>query len=167
MDEIDKIIDAIILAEVGNKPNGGYTNDPHDAGGRTQWGIAERSNPEAWLDNKVTEEEARAIYRKRYVDGPGFSGITDRHLQHFLVDWGVISGPAIAIQHLQRTLGVQADGTLGAVTLAAANNADPRALVNRLVIARVKMIGQIIHRRPSQVQWINGWLNRALEFFVV
>src|SRR5688572_24435193 len=128
MDEIEKIIDAILEAEGGSK----MINDPADAGGRTQYGIAERSNPEAWRDNRVSEEEARAIYRQKYVDGPGFSGISDGHLQHFLVDWGVISGPAIAIRYLQQALNVDVDGNLGAITLAAANSADPRRLVNRL-----------------------------------
>ena len=37
------------------------TNDPLDKGGRTQFGISEKSNPLAWTDNHVTEAEARAI----------------------------------------------------------------------------------------------------------
>ena len=92
-DHITHIIDAILKAEGGGK----FTDNPQDGGGRTQFGIAEESNPGAWADNRVTEDEARAIYRKKYVDGPGFDKISDPHLQHLLVDWGVNSGPAVSI----------------------------------------------------------------------
>ena len=55
-DNIDRIIDNVIAAEGGSTA----TNDPADGGGRTQYGISERANPEAWADGKVTAEEARA-----------------------------------------------------------------------------------------------------------
>lgn len=47
------------------KREGGFVNNPADAGGRTDKGISEKSNPAAWADGKVTEEEARAIYQRR------------------------------------------------------------------------------------------------------
>lgn len=158
---IKDIIDAVIKAEGGSKS----TDDPHDAGGRTQYGIAERSNPEAWLDNHVSEEEARAIYTNKYVIGPGFDKINDPHLKHLLVDWGVLSGPGIAIKCLQQSLNLKDDGILGAITLAAANNADSRRLTNQLVVARAKMVGRIVQKNPSQARFISGWLNRIFEFF--
>jgi lysozyme family protein len=156
------IIDAIIKAEGGSK----FTDDPHDKGGRTQYGISERSNPEAWRDGRVTEEEARAIYYKRYVSGPGFDKITDPKLQHFLCDFAVHSGPGIAIKYLQRAIDVEDDGVLGPRTLAAVNAADARHLVNRLVVDRVKMIGRLVVANPSQLKYLNGWLNRILEFLL-
>ena len=166
MSTIDDIIDAVIKAEVGNKPNGGYTNDPTDSGGRTQYGIAESSNPQAWADNKVTEGEARAIYRKKYVDGPGFGNVSDSHLQHLLVDYGVNSGPVVAIQALQRSVGAKVDGNLGPKTLVLVNGFDPRKLANLLVAERIRMIGRIVQRNPSQVRFLGGWLDRAISFMV-
>src|SRR5688572_12640585 len=103
------IIDAILVAEGGSKA----TNDPNDKGGRTQFGISEKAHPKAWADNKVTEEEARAIYSKKYISGPGFDRIDNEKLRHFLVDFGVNSGPGIAIQCLQRVVGTPVDGILG------------------------------------------------------
>jgi len=165
-DEIDDIIDAVIDAETDDDNPSKVTNDPSDGGGRTQYGIAERSNPRAWADGKVTEEEARAIYRRKYVDGPGFSKIVDSRLQHFLVDWGVISGPGIAIKYLQQAIGTTVDGILGPKSLQAANEADPGRLLNQLVDARVLMMCRIVQKAPSQARFIVGRCKRALEFRV-
>lgn len=135
-----------------------------DKGGRTQYGISEKANPEAWADGKVTEEEAREIYRRKYVLGPGFDKIPDFHLRAQLVDFGVNSGPALAIMKLQVILGVDVDGVLGPQTLQALSQVHPEAVSTRLVAERVKMIGRIIKKDPSQLKNINGWLDRALEF---
>jgi len=158
--EIDKIIDAVIKAEGGSKA----TNDPVDKGGRTQYGISEKSNPEAWADDKVTEEEARAIYRNKYLDGPGFSRLLDHRLQRFLVDWGVISGPDIVIKYLQRAIGVKDDGVIGDKTTERANSLDAGVLVNKLIDERIKMMCRIVQKTPSQLKYLMGWVNRALEF---
>jgi len=157
---IDDLITDIIEREGGATA----TNDPKDAGGRTQYGISERSNPDAWKDGKVTEAEARQIYLQKYVVGPGFDKIVDSQLQAQLVDYGVHSGPAIAIQKLQSAIGVAVDGKLGPATLQALEQLDPRIINNRLVAARIKMIGQIVVKVPSQLKYLNGFLNRALEF---
>jgi lysozyme family protein len=153
-----EIIDQVILNEGGATA----TNNPADRGGRTQFGISERANPQAWLDGKVTEDEARAIYEQKYLKGPGFDQIHDSRLQAQLVDYGVVSGPFVAIQKLQDALGLTTDGVLGPHTLAAAN-ANPRAN-QALVKARVMMIARIVQKNPSQVQFLAGWLARALEF---
>lgn len=153
-------IDAVIKAEGGAKA----TDDPTDSGGRTQYGISEKANPEAWLDGQVTEEEARAIYSRKYVSGPGFDKIVDGRLQHLLVDWGVTSGPGVAIGYLQRAIGVSDDGVLGPKTLDAANDRDAVWLVNRMVDDRVRMFCKIVGKNRSQGKYLVGWVNRALEF---
>lgn len=154
----DSIINDILKRE------GAATNDPLDKGGRTAFGISEKSNPEAWKDGKVTEDEARAIYEQKYVKGPKFDLITDPHLRAQLVDFGVTSGPQLVISKLQEILGVKVDGVIGAATLKAISAIHPEDLSNALVVTRVKMIGKIVVNNPSQLKFLNGWLNRALEF---
>lgn len=162
MGDLNTLIDDIIAKEGGSKA----TNDPADKGGRTQYGISERSFPEAWNDGKVTEQEAREIYLSKFVVGPGFSKIPPSHskVQSILVDWGVNSGPIIAIQHLQRLLVVPVDGVFGPGTLAALISADPQLLAAKLVRERVKMIARVVQKNPSQVKFLGGWLDRALSF---
>lgn len=164
--KLTTVIDAVILAEVGNKPDGGFTNDPLDKGGRTAYGISEKANPEAWADGKVTEDEARAVYFKKYVEGPGFDKIPYTKLQHQLIDFGVNSGPFVAIQRLQEALGVVADGKIGPATLAALEKAKPEAVNNEVVALRVKLFCKICVKNPTQLKFLNGWVNRAFEFLV-
>lgn len=154
------VIDDVIAREGGGK----VTNNPIDKGGRTQYGISERSNPEAWADGKVTADEARAIYIRKYVEGPGFDKITDPQLRNQLIDFGVNSGPAVAIQKLQAIVGVTTDGVVGPDTLAALSKLHPDDVCNSLVAARIRMICKIVQKNPSQLQFLLGWCDRALQF---
>jgi lysozyme family protein len=160
---IDNIITEVIEAEGGDK----VTNRPTDSGGRTQFGISEKHNPEAWEDGKVTEQEARDIYFKKYVSTPGFDKVTPTRLQHQLVDFGVLSGSQIATTKLQEILEVEADGILGPETLGALSERDWVQVNNKLVVARVKLFGRLVQRRPKDLEYLSGWLNRALEFLVI
>lgn len=160
--DIDTIISGVMEREGGSK----VTNDPIDGGGKTRYGISEKANPEAWKDGQVTEAEAREIYLKKYVVGPGFHRIppSHKHTQAQLIDWGVNSGPMIAVQNLQEALKVNKDGVFGSNTLEALLGIDDRILNNLLVAARVRMVGRIVKRNPSQLRFLLGWLERALGF---
>lgn len=156
------VIDQVIAREGG----AATTNDPADHGKRTQYGISEKANPQAWADNKVSEAEAREIYEKKYVIGPGFSKIADKQLRAQLIDFGVNSGSFLAIQRLQEILCVSVDGILGPKTLEALSKANPRAVNNALVVARLKMIGRLLVRNPNQHKFALGWISRCCEFLV-
>lgn len=157
-----KIIDEILRKEGGDAE----TNDPKDRGGRTKYGISEKSNPAAWADGQVTEQEARDIYERKYITLPGFGKIPATHprAKEILVDWGVISGPELAKRELQGILGVKQDGVLGPITLAKLAGIDDRSLTNLIAVARMKMMGRIVKRDPSQLRFLLGWLNRAAEW---
>lgn len=136
-----------------------------DKGGRTQFGISERANPEAWADNKVTEEEAREIYERKYVRTPKFDLIPDDALRAQLVDFGVNSGPMVAIMKLQQIVGADVDGVIGPDTLKRLAVQDPVRVGQLLVAERIRLIGRVVMRDPkTQLQNLVGWLNRALEF---
>lgn len=155
---IESIISEIIARE------GPPTDDPLDKGGRTAYGISEKSNPEAWADGHVTEAEARDIYYRKYVISPGFDKVKDPGLRAQLVDFGVTSGPQLAIMKLQQIVGAEIDGVLGPQTHAAISKMHAEDISNHLTIARVRMIGRIVSKNPSQLKFLNGWLDRALQF---
>lgn len=157
---IDTIIGDVIKREGGATA----TNDPADPGGRTQFGISERANPGAWADGKVTEEEAREIYKKKYVFGPKFDKILDPGLQAHLIDWGVNSGPSIAIQALQRVLKVTVDGVLGKETFHALEQHNPILVNNAVLKERVLMLCRVVQKNPAQLKFLTGLVSRALEF---
>jgi len=143
---------------------GPETDDPADAGGRTKYGISEAANPDLWKDGPPTEAQSRARYEQRYIQGPGFDKIQDAQLRTQLIDFGVNSGPMVAIQKLQGILHVDVDGVLGPQTLGALAMMHADDANTALVVARVKMIGKIVTKNPTQLKFLNGWLNRSLEW---
>ena len=135
----DQIIDDLIERE------GGYVHDPADRGGPTKHGITQRAL-RAWRGHAVTaddvrhltEEEARAIYHRRYVSEPGFTTLPDP-LRAQVVDDGVMSGPRQAVRDLQRAIGcVQVDGVLGPKTRRALARQGHRVVHARLIQERTK-----------------------------
>ena len=158
MPSTDQIL-ALIL-----KNEGGYTNHPADTGGETHYGISRTAHPEAWVDGTVSQEAARAIYLTQYVTYPKFDQIPDPYLMMQLVDFGVHSGPGLAIMKLQGILGVTVDGILGPETFGTMAQRDPRDINNRLAVERAKMLGRIVIRDKSQIAFLSGWLNRALSY---
>jgi lysozyme family protein len=159
--KFDIIIEDIIRREGGAKA----TNTPGDLGGRTQYGVSERSFPEAWADGKVTEREAKDIYLQKFVKGPKYDHLPEV-IAAQVVDWAVTSGPYIATKGLQLALGVEADGVMGPQTLAAVQQADLRSLGNKVAVERLKMYGRLVSSKPTQAKFALGWITRAAEFIV-
>jgi lysozyme family protein len=161
-----QIIDAIIERE------GGFVDHPSDKGGPTKFGITAATLSEhrggTMVDatdvEHLTIDEARIIYRQRYLVRPGFDKVTDDNLRALLVDWGVHSGPANAIRGLQRALNVAPDGVLGPITLLALPHLDARKVYAKTLAARARFIAAILQRDESQRVFAAGWINRLAEF---
>ena len=133
-------------------------------GNLTVYGISQRNNPEMFTNGPPTEAQARVFYAAKYVVAPGFNNITDINLQAQLIDFGINSGPAIAIQKLQAILKVEVDGILGPLTLAAISAVDPKWLNNQLVGARCLMFANLALNSAANVQFIVGWITRAISY---
>lgn len=67
-DEFERLI-AFVL-----KHEGGYSNDPRDAGGETKFGISKRAYPGLDIKN-LTEDEAKEIYKRDYWDKAGCNAL--------------------------------------------------------------------------------------------
>lgn len=159
----DQIIDGILKRE------GGYVNHPADPGGATNRGITFQTlmewRSDATLDDlkALTEDEARAIYRERYIHAPGFGAIENGALRALVVDCGVNHGITGATKMIQRAVGVPADGVFGAVTLAALNAGGMEAYWN-LCAERVRWYGRHVAANPDKLPFLSGWLNRVADF---
>ena len=112
-----RCLDIVLAAE------GGYVDNPLDAGGATNMGIT-RATLARWRGvvpasdlpkaevRALTRAEAAAIYEARYwrrVAGPELPAGLDLAL----FDYAVNSGPVRAVKTLQTALGVVADGLVG------------------------------------------------------
>jgi lysozyme family protein len=148
-------------------------NHPADRGGPTNFGITAQTLG-AWRRlgrpattaqvQALTEAEARAIYRQRYLTGPGFDAITHPPLLQLLVDSAVHSGPRRAVQWLQSALGVTTDGVLGPKTRAALAQTDQAVLYGKVLAQRLRYLGRLITDDPRQSAFAAGWMNRMAEF---
>lgn len=162
---IDALLDDVIRRE------GGYVHHPADRGGCTHYGItlatlAEwRRQPVSCDDvRQLTLAEAREVYRRRYVQAPGFDRVTDPALQALLVDYAVHSGPRRAVEALQRAVGATVDGRLGPQTLAALDRVGPEITQRAVLRLRGEHLAALLQADPTQRVFAAGWLRRLLEF---
>lgn len=157
---IDQLISEIIQRESVKD-----TNNPKDSGGRTKYGISEKWNPEAWSKGAPTLEQARAIYQDRYITQPGFIKLMfSDSLFSQVVDFGVLSGPKVAIMHLQKVMGRVQDGILGPADIEAIKKVNPDVINNRLVDDRILMLDRVVQKHPQDIEFLFGWHTRALSF---
>jgi lysozyme family protein len=161
----ETVLDDIIRRE------GGYVDHEKDRGGPTNHGVTQatladwRGRPVTADEvKKLTEVEAREIYRERYLTLPKLHLIADAKVRALAVDCAVNHGPTQAVKLLQLAARVFPDGILGLKTEAAVNRMTPSALYARLCAARVRYYGRIITKNPSQAVFAAGWCNRIAEF---
>jgi lysozyme family protein len=81
-----------------------------------------------------------------------------------IVDWGYHSRRKTVARIVQRLIAVFIDGIVGPKTLAAINTWDQQKLFDTLKIERNVFLNNIIKRRPDQVVFYNGWMNRLKAF---
>ena len=111
--------DACFTVVVGEE--GGYTDDPNDPGGETNWGISKAAYPA--LDIKdLTEAAAKAIYQRDYWAPSQCDGLPAA-LAMMVFDAAVNNGVQRAKEWLQAAVGVATDGVIGPQTLAALKTA--------------------------------------------
>lgn len=165
-DTIDALIGRVIERE------GGYVDNPNDAGGPTKYGITLatlhgwRKVPVGAADvANLTASEAAQIYRQNYFVGPGLDAVKDPMIQEFLFDYAVNSGTGAAVRALQTALGVPADGSFGPQSKAALDRVNNQvALFYRLKCERYELLLRFIGSSPGNAVFASGWANRLDQF---
>lgn len=168
MAEIKKFEPFILKWEGGAK----YTNKKSDKGGATKYGITIATwrtvgydkNGDGKIDEKdvklITEDDFKKVLKRNFWDKWKADQIKNQKVAEILVDWLWNSGKWGIIKP-QQLLGVNADGIVGAKTLAAVNNyPNQRKLFESLKNARKAYIDKVIKNDPSQIVNKKGWLNR-------
>lgn len=148
---------------------GGFTDNPNDRGGPTNFGITLKD----WLayyGREGTREEIRlltvdmvkTIYKKLFWDH-GFDQIESPDFATILFDQCVVSGMYGAVRRLQIMLGLTADGILGPKTLQKINEFYGKALSFQYVRASVHHYVALVESRPEQAEFLEGWINRLFS----
>lgn len=146
---------------------GGFVNDPADAGGATNKGITLTTYRRVFGNNRtiadlkaMTDYEWLLIFKKYYWDKWKADQIKDQSIANLLVGWVWGSGK-YGITLPQKVLGVVADGIVGAKTLTAVNNyPDQRKLFELLKARKEKYLRDICVSRPANKKFLKGWLRR-------
>lgn len=146
---------------------GGFANDPNDTGGATNKGVTIGTFREVFGKDKtvndlkrITEAQWMEVLRKKFWDRWLSDRIDSQAVANMLVDWTWHSGK-YGITIPQRILGVKADGIVGEKTLAAINNAEPKALFVILKDERKAYLTRQAKVSPRKRKFLNGWLNRV------
>ncbi len=148
---------------------GGYVDHPSDPGGATNMGITHKTlarwrNIEPWwaLDKAevrgLTRPEAAAIYKALYWNRCN-AGKLPAGVDLAVFDFAVNSGSDRAIRLLQALVGVQQDGFVGPITLAAVERRDPAAIINALCDQRLTFL----QRLATWATFGRGWSNRVTD----
>lgn len=156
---------------------GGYSNDPDDPGGETNYGITE-SDLEHYgcklgitCDVKdLTIDDAKAIYKAHYWEPYRYDDIESKEIAAKLFDTAVNVGQQTAVKLLQQAFiyigyRIKPDGLMGDKTLSAINNAYKIGLSFTLLDEFREALKEhyqaIADRNPKLKKFLKGWLNRA------
>lgn len=134
---------------------GGYSFNAADPGGETNWGITARvARAEGFVGEMrdMPKEVAKTIARKRYWDAVHCDELPEG-IRYAMFDCAYNSGPAQAVKFLQRAVGTNPDGVIGAMTLAAADKATLASLGGQ----RLDFLTSL----PTFGQFGKGWTRRV------
>lgn len=152
------------------KHEGGFVNHPSDPGGATNKGVTLATfrryvKPNGTVEDlkAITDEQVATVYYRHYWAAVNAQALPSG-IDYAVFDFAVNSGPARAAQYLQAVLGVPQDGRVGPVTIAAAEKADHRLVVDRLCDNRLAFLKRITSGgKPLWNTFGRGWERRVSE----
>lgn len=158
---------------------GGWVNNPNDAGGETYAGITRKYYPnwEGWafldtIKDKHTnqrflnlEKSVQYFYRDNYWNKFHLGQINNEMLACCVYDF-LITSDNDAIKSLQHCLGILEDGIIGAVTLEHINDPhyDQFALLASYVRQRISFYTDLAIRDKRNREFYKSWMNRCVKY---
>ena len=163
MNRFEKINDYLLKVE------GEYTDDKHDKGGKTKYGIIEEEAREFGYKGDMqdlTMDFAKNIYLKKYYLGNKLDKVASDKVALSICDWAVNSGrngiknAQIAINQLTNA-NLDVDGIIGNKTLEALNATDPEKFLEVYHnLQRIYYRSKVADDK-TQEKFLAGWLNRV------
>lgn len=159
---------------------GGYSNNPNDAGGETYRGIS-RVNWPKWAGWPIIDRWKTAIYSydvrfpavldtDQQLQGLvvdfyqqnfwQYDGLDDQQVADKVFDLSVNIGKVHAVKILQQAAGVKDDGLYGPNTERVVNLHPQGSLETAIRIAAENYHKEIVQLHPQDAQFLGGWLKR-------
>ena len=133
---------------------GDLSDDPHDPGRITKFGISQKAYPDVDI-RALTRREAIELYRRDYWMKCKCDHLP-APLAMILFDSAVNQGPRPAVRMLQQALSVRVDGVVGAETIAAGHRASLRLVAVEFIARR----GFQYALHPQVSRFGLGWYRR-------
>ena len=164
---------------------GGYVNDPNDAGGETYRGIARVYNPQwsGWdliddqkpnINADELDPHVRTFYEERYWDVNRLDDFP-QSVANEMFDTGVNMGIGRAAKFLQECLNylnrngslfadLVVDGAIGPASLNAISKvkADEEILLTMLNVCQGRHYMNYMTKSPTQEKYARGWFKRVI-----
>jgi lysozyme family protein len=150
---------------------GGYVNDPDDAGGETKYGISKRSYPKENI-KALTLDRAAFLYKRDFWGPLRLSEITNQVIAEEVFDTAINCGVGTAALILQKAINltnfpaadIMVDGSIGRGTITAVNgHRHLKTLYKALNGFQFVQYMSIVKGKPSQEKFIRSWLSRVFE----
>jgi lysozyme family protein len=163
---------------------GGYVNDPDDAGGETYRGIARAYNPQwsGWdliddqkpnIDDDELDPHVRKFYEERYWDVNRLDDFP-QSIAMEMFDTGVNMGVGRAAKFLQESLNylnrngslfadLVVDGKIGPASLNALAKVknDEQILLTMMNVCQGRHYMEYMRKSPTQEKYARGWFKRV------
>lgn len=144
------------------KEEGGYVNDPHDPGGRTNHGVTQETWEE-YVGKSVTEDDMKnltiqeviPLYKQNYWDRINGDELPDG-IDYAVFDFAVNSGVDCAAKFLQSILGVKTDGKIGPMTISACETSNSRDVATQVCEKRLAYLQAL----PTWAFYQKNWSSR-------
>lgn len=168
------------------KHEGGWSNDPTDKGGATNYGISLRFlknlpkfigdiNNDGVVDiqdiRDMTPEAAKELYHSQFWVPLNVENLRHPWVQIKAFDMAVNMGVKRAATLLQRGFNdasplfhLKADGAIGPKSIDAMNGINGENLLKRFQERCVGFYEAIVRNDASQSKYIKGWKNRVFNF---
>lgn len=172
-----------IADKLTRRNEGGYANNPADAGGETYKGVARKfhghlpmwqiidrvkaANPLARakeLNAKLEgipelQQQIESFYRSTFWDANKLSLITSQPVANWIYDH-CVNADTRGEKWAQEAAGVKIDGQIGPVTIAAINAMDPSKFLQEAEdVAAFYRLDRAL-ANSSQIQFLPSWLRR-------
>ena len=161
---------------------GGFNNDPVDAGGATNYGVSlrwlkaqglledleqeDRTQDEIQVIKQMTQEQAAALYKAYWWNPYNYGAIDSQLVATKIFDTAVNLGAPRAHRIVQVALGFtqdQRDGILGIKSMAEINAAGAAPLVVQIQNLQAAFYRQLVVANPARAKFLSGWLSRAYD----
>lgn len=145
---------------------GGYTNDPRDPGGPTNWGITIKDAQMYWRKGATAADVkampvsvAKDIYRAKYWDALRCNDLP-AGVDDSVFDYGVNSGIGRSGKVLRRVLGLPDDDWhVTSMVIMALNKRNPKAVITAINDERLKFLQHL----STWDHFGGGWGRRVTE----